>query len=128
MKLSDIIKDCGVLAVQGQADVEITSVTNDSRRVAPGSLFIAVNGCGNDGRQYIDKAIENGAAAILYEEMASPVLPDGEGSAAAGFVAPNPVPASAGSEDGSRDAGTSGRSSGASYNTAAAPASMALPR
>ncbi len=33
------------------------------------------------------------------------VWPDVEGSAAAGFVAPNPVPASAGSEDGSRDAG-----------------------
>ena len=113
MKLSDIIKDCGVLAVQGREDVEITSVTNDSRRVGPGSLFIAVNGCGNDGRQYIGKAIENGAAAILYEAdngSASPMLPDGEGSAAAGFVAPNPVPASAGSEDGWRDAGTSGRS------------------
>jgi hypothetical protein len=40
---------------------------------------------------------------------AAPVLPDGEGSAAAGFVAPNPVPASAGSEDGSRAAGTPGR-------------------
>ena len=106
MKLSDIIKDCGVLAVQGRGDVEITSVTNDSRRVTPGSLFIAVNGCGNDGRQYIDKAIENGAAAILYEELASPVLPDDEGSAAAGFVAPNPVPATAGSEDGSRGAGS----------------------
>ena len=40
---------------------------------------------------------------------AAPVLPDGEGSAAAGFVAPNPVSASAGSEDGRRDAGTPGR-------------------
>ena len=40
---------------------------------------------------------------------ASPVLPDGESSAAAGFVASNPVPASAGSEDGSRAAGTPGR-------------------
>ena len=41
--------------------------------------------------------------------IAAPVLPDGEGSAAAGFVAPNPVSASAGSEDGSRAAGTPGR-------------------
>ena len=40
---------------------------------------------------------------------AAPVLPDGEGSAAAGFVAPNPVPAPAGSEDGCRAAGTPGR-------------------
>ena len=42
-------------------------------------------------------------------KRAAPVLPDGEGSAAAGFVAPNPVPASAGSEDGRRAAGTPGR-------------------
>ena len=114
MKLSDIIKNCGVLAVQGREDVEITSVTNDSRRVQPGSLFIAVNGCGNDGRAYLGKAIEAGAAAVMYEttdESASPMLPDGEASAAAGFVAPNPVPAPAGSEDGRQAAGTSGRSS-----------------
>ena len=110
MKLSDIIKDCGVLSVQGNPDVEITSLTNDSRRVQPGSLFIAVNGCGNDGRAYLDQAIEKGAIAVMSEE-ASPVLPDGEGSAAAGFVAPNPVPALAGSEDGCRAAGTPGRQS-----------------
>ena len=68
MKLSEIIQNCGVLSVQGRQDMEITSLTNDSRRVQPGGLFIAVNGCGNDGRQYIDKAIEAGAAAVMYEE------------------------------------------------------------
>ncbi|MCR5841883.1 MAG: UDP-N-acetylmuramoyl-L-alanyl-D-glutamate--2,6-diaminopimelate ligase [Bacteroidales bacterium] len=67
MRLSDIIRDCDVLSVQGNPDIEITSLTNDSRRVQPGSLFIAVNGCGNDGRQYIDKAIEAGAVAVMYE-------------------------------------------------------------
>ena len=119
MKLSDIIKDCGVLSIQGNPDVEITSLTNDSRRVEPGSLFIAVNGCGNDGRAYLGKAIENGAAAVLYEAPASPVLPDGEGSAAAGFVPPNPVSASAESEDGRRDAGTPGRAEASARRWAA---------
>ena len=42
-------------------------------------------------------------------KSAAPVLPDDEASAAAGFVPPNPVPASAGSEDGRRGAGTPGR-------------------
>ena len=42
-------------------------------------------------------------------KKATPVLPGGEGSAAAGSVAPDPVSASAESEDGSRDAGTPGR-------------------
>ncbi|MBP5337498.1 MAG: UDP-N-acetylmuramoyl-L-alanyl-D-glutamate--2,6-diaminopimelate ligase [Bacteroidales bacterium] len=104
MKLSEIIRNCGVLDIRGREDVEITSVTNDSRRVGPGSLFIAVNGCGNDGRAYLGKAIEAGAAAVMYEQIPDqdhprnqrfpgtpvvgndgkgPVLPDGEGSAAA---------------------------------------------
>ena len=41
----------------------------------------------------------------LHGSCPESVWPDGEGSAAAGFVAPNPVPAPAGSEDGCRDAG-----------------------
>ncbi|MBP5336917.1 MAG: (E)-4-hydroxy-3-methylbut-2-enyl-diphosphate synthase [Bacteroidales bacterium] len=45
-------------------------------------------------------------AQYLAEHGMAPVLPGGEGSAAAGFVAPNPVPAPAGSEDGSRAAGS----------------------
>ena len=41
----------------------------------------------------------------LFGGYPEAVRPDGEGSAAAGFVAPNPVPTPAGSEDGCRDAG-----------------------
>ena len=47
-------------------------------------------------------------AQYLAQYGAASVWPDGESSAAAGFVAPNPVPASAGSEDGRRAAGQSG--------------------
>ena len=67
MKLSEIIKNCGAVSVSGSTDIEILDVTNDSRKVRPGSLFIAVNGCGNDGRAYIAKAIGNGASAIMSE-------------------------------------------------------------
>ena len=45
-------------------------------------------------------------AQYLAEHGMAPVLPGGDGSAAAGFVAPNPVPAPAGREDGSRAAGS----------------------
>ena len=69
MKLSEIIKNCGVVSVSGSTGIEILDVTNDSRKVRPGSLFIAVNGCGNDGRAYIAKAIENGASAVMSEEI-----------------------------------------------------------
>ena len=63
-------------------------------------------------RAYIrdyEKANRSGAAQRSDRKKAAPLLPDGEGSAAAGFVAPNPVSAQAESEDGRRASGTPGR-------------------
>ena len=77
MKLGDIIKNCGILEVKGTLLKDITDVTNDSRKVTPGSLFVAVNGCGADGRAYIAKAIENGASAVMFEGVQDgPVIPE----------------------------------------------------
>ncbi|MDX1733276.1 MAG: UDP-N-acetylmuramoyl-L-alanyl-D-glutamate--2,6-diaminopimelate ligase [Halioglobus sp.] len=39
----------------------------DSRRVAPGDLFLAMPGDVHDGRHYIEQAVANGAAAVLAE-------------------------------------------------------------
>ena len=47
---------------------EISSVCFDSRQCTPGSLFVAINGNEADGHKYIDKAIENGAAAVIYQD------------------------------------------------------------
>ncbi len=71
MRLEDIIRDSGVLEVKGNPDIEITTVCNDSRKVAPGAMFIAVKGHDTDGHAYIGKALEAGAAAIVYEEDSS---------------------------------------------------------
>ena len=46
---------------------EITNIQNDSRKVEPGSLFFAYPGVASDGREFINKAITAGAAAIAYE-------------------------------------------------------------
>lgn len=46
-------------------DIEISSLAHDSRKVAKGSLFIALKGRKSDGYDYIDEAINNGASAIL---------------------------------------------------------------
>lgn len=48
-------------------DVDISGLTLDSREVKPGDLFFACKGTQLDGRDYIDDAIKNGAAAILSE-------------------------------------------------------------
>lgn len=53
----------------GASDIEITSVTADSRQVVPGSLFVAVEGTAVDGHRYIGKAVEAGAAALVVQRM-----------------------------------------------------------
>jgi UDP-N-acetylmuramoyl-L-alanyl-D-glutamate--2,6-diaminopimelate ligase len=53
------------------ADIRITSVTDDSREVQPGSCFVAVSGDTCDGRAYVDEAVRRGAVAVVAEADAS---------------------------------------------------------
>ena len=53
----------------GDAEVDVTGVEIDSRQVKPGCLFVAMRGTQVDGHQFIPKAIEQGAAAVLCEEL-----------------------------------------------------------
>lgn len=67
----------------GDPDVEITAVCYDSRQVTPGSLFVALRGESFDGHDFLDAAVEAGAAAILIErghacELAIPILEVGD--------------------------------------------------
>ncbi len=64
-----MLKNVKPQAVAGDAEVEITGVNIDSRRIAPGHLFVAIKGTQTDGHAYIGKAVELGAAAVLCEEM-----------------------------------------------------------
>ena len=68
MTLDRIIEGCNVVAVRGNLSAEIHSVCNDSRKVAPGALFVAVKGFASDGHDYIDSVVSKGAAAIIYED------------------------------------------------------------
>ena len=69
MKLSELLKNVKPLGIKGDAEVEITGVNIDSRRIASGHLFVAIKGTQTDGHAYIGKAEELGAAAVLCEEM-----------------------------------------------------------
>ena len=68
-KLSDILYKVHTTALAGNTDIDIVDVQIDSRKVVKGSLFIAMKGVGVDGHQFIDKAIEQGAVAIVCENM-----------------------------------------------------------
>ena len=69
MELKEIIKNIRPVNITGSTDVEITGVDIDSRRVGAGHLFVAMKGTQTDGHAYIGKAIDQGAAAILCEDM-----------------------------------------------------------
>ena len=67
MKLNELLKNVEVLNILGDADIEITGVNIDSRRIEAGHLFVAIPGTQTDGHKFIPKAIEQGATAVLCE-------------------------------------------------------------
>lgn len=73
MKLNEVLKNIHPIKIVGDAEVEITGVNIDSRRIKAGHLFIAMKGTQVDGHQFIAKAIELGAKSILCEDLPEPV-------------------------------------------------------
>jgi UDP-N-acetylmuramoyl-L-alanyl-D-glutamate--2,6-diaminopimelate ligase len=69
MKLSEILSNVEAESVVGPLDIEISDVNIDSRRIAPGHLFVAIPGTVTDGHNFIAKAVEQGASAILCEHL-----------------------------------------------------------
>ncbi len=68
MKLKEIIK--GIDAnVKGDLNLEVDSLQFDSRKVGPGTLFVAQRGTKVDGHDYIEGAIEKKAVAVVCEKM-----------------------------------------------------------
>ncbi|MBQ2230929.1 MAG: UDP-N-acetylmuramoyl-L-alanyl-D-glutamate--2,6-diaminopimelate ligase [Oscillospiraceae bacterium] len=68
MKLRDVLKGVNTVFSSADGDIEITGITNDSRKAKEGYLFVAVRGYASDGHKFIASAIKNGASAVLCEE------------------------------------------------------------
>ena len=69
MTLKEIIRNIRPVSVTGGTEIEIKGVDIDSRRVAGGHLFVAMKGTQVDGHAFIGKAVEQGAAAVLCEDL-----------------------------------------------------------
>ncbi len=71
MKLSEMLKGIEVIERFAPDGLEVSDVQCDSRRIHPGSVFVAVRGVKDNGLQYIPQAVERGAVAIVSESPAS---------------------------------------------------------
>ncbi|MDR3688598.1 MAG: UDP-N-acetylmuramoyl-L-alanyl-D-glutamate--2,6-diaminopimelate ligase [Fimbriimonas sp.] len=68
MKLSDLLGKAGVTPLGSLGDAEIDSISLDSRKVGPGTLFVCMPSRNSDSHSYLASAAQNGAvAAIVYE-------------------------------------------------------------
>lgn len=72
MKLRQLLCKAGIEPLTLSGDVDVTSVTADSRKARPGCCFIAVRGPSADGHDFIDDALAAGAAAVVSEDVSPP--------------------------------------------------------
>ena len=69
MELNKLLKNVEVLDIIGDVEKDITGVNIDSRLIKAGHLFVAIPGTQTDGHKFIPKAIEQGATAVLCEQI-----------------------------------------------------------
>jgi UDP-N-acetylmuramoyl-L-alanyl-D-glutamate--2,6-diaminopimelate ligase len=68
-RLSEILSGYAVIETFGSLEIKVSNLVFDSRKVEQDCLFFAVKGSVVNGHQYIQKAIELGAAAIVCESL-----------------------------------------------------------
>jgi UDP-N-acetylmuramoyl-L-alanyl-D-glutamate--2,6-diaminopimelate ligase len=73
-ELKDILYNVHLTSTSGNMNVEIASICFDSRKVKEGSLFIAIKGTQSDGHQFIDKALQSGAVAIVADGLPETIV------------------------------------------------------
>jgi UDP-N-acetylmuramoyl-L-alanyl-D-glutamate--2,6-diaminopimelate ligase len=67
--LKEIIYKVAIEAVKGSTDIAIDKMDFDSRNIGANDVFVAIRGTISDGHNYIEKAIEQGAIAIVCDEF-----------------------------------------------------------
>lgn len=68
MDINKLFEDIKVREWIGDKNVTVTDITNDSRKVGKGWLFIAVRGVNVDGHNFIEQVVKAGASVVVCEE------------------------------------------------------------
>ncbi len=74
MRLGELLAEIAKVD-SATADVMVSGIALDSREVKAGDLFCAYPGARHDGRDYIQQALDQGAAAVIYESAGMPAGP-----------------------------------------------------
>ena len=69
MRLNELLKNIKPIQILGDVNIDISGINIDSRKIEPGHLFVAMKGTQVDGHQFIPKALDLGATAILCENL-----------------------------------------------------------
>lgn len=69
MLLKELLQSAGKYVISGSDEIDINGIEIDSRKIKGGNAFIAIKGTQTDGHDYISKAIELGATAIICEKL-----------------------------------------------------------
>ena len=67
-RVEDIVKVISPIRVEGPQTAEICHITADSRTVQEGSLFICLVGATVDGHSFVEKAVQDGAVAVVVSK------------------------------------------------------------
>lgn len=76
MELTQLLRDTSAARLSGPESAPITGICYDSRKAAPGCLFVAIRGFQSDGHAYIRAALDRGASAVLLETPPEGALPE----------------------------------------------------
>lgn len=66
--LGQLLKGLPTRQVKGDLTTTVNSLTTDSRRVVPGTLFFAIRGSRTDGNYFLEEAIDRGASGVVTDQ------------------------------------------------------------
>ncbi len=69
MKLNELKNAFNIIEIQGNLDCDILDVIVDSRKSAPGKMFVCIDGFTTDGHRFIEDAVKSGVSALLVTKM-----------------------------------------------------------
>jgi UDP-N-acetylmuramoyl-L-alanyl-D-glutamate--2,6-diaminopimelate ligase len=75
VRLARLLRGVDTRATAANGDLEIAAVAYDSRRVNPGTLFVAIRGEKTDGNKFVSDAVGRGAVAVISEQANPGTLP-----------------------------------------------------